>query len=81
MVEVELTTLGGYDLKTEGAEPRFINYHAGTAPEINLQKGPLIEKSHRDPVFVLLKYLGEDVIKTTSSEILGKLEKEINEVR
>lgn len=82
VVEVAITTLGGYDLKEEdGSASRFINYHAGSAPEINLLDGPLIEESNRDPVFVLQKYFNKNVLKRTSSEISGGLEKEINETR
>ncbi|MDO8435942.1 MAG: thiamine pyrophosphate-dependent enzyme [bacterium] len=77
IVEVELTTLGGWHLKTpENPEGRFINYHAGPAPEINLENGPEIESSENDPVFVLAKLFEKDVFQKMSQEILGELRKE-----
>ncbi|OGO30621.1 MAG: hypothetical protein A2Z29_11665 [Chloroflexi bacterium RBG_16_56_11] len=78
VVEVEITTLGGYYLKTEeNPEPRFINYHAGPAPEISLREWPLIEESSRDPVFILLEYCRKSVLETASWEILEELKNEI----
>lgn len=77
IVEVELTTLGGWYLKTpENLEGRFINYHAGPAPEINLEKGPEIESSPKDPVFVLAKLFEKNVFQKMSRETLEELRKE-----
>lgn len=78
IVEVELTTLGGWHLKTEeNPEGRFINYHAGPAPKINLKNPPVIEESEKDPVFVLEKLFDKDVFQKASHEILENLIKEI----
>lgn len=77
VAEVRITTLGGYNVKTEGTHSRFVNYHAGSAPEIELKKGSLIEESDRDPVFVLIELFGDKIIERSSSEIIGELEKEM----
>lgn len=82
LIEVKLTTLGGWYIKTdERPEGRFVNYHAGAAPEINLTSWPLIESSAKDPIFVLEKYFNQDNLKEISEEILKKLNQEINEIR
>lgn len=82
LLEVELTTLGSYYLKTEEyPQGKFINYHAGPAPTVNLTGGPLIESSIKDPIFVLQKYFNQNLLKKISKEILEKLKEEINEVR
>ena len=72
LIEVIVTTLGGWYLKG-----RFINYHAGPAPEINLSDWPLIEASVKDPVFVLERYFDQDLLKKISKEILENLKNEI----
>lgn len=72
LIEVELTTLGGWYL-----EGRFINYHAGPAPEINLSDWPIIESSDKDPVFALQKYFDQDLLKEISKKILENLKNEI----
>lgn len=75
LVEVIMTSLGAWHI-----EERFINYHAGPAPEINLTDWPIIESSDKDPVFVLQKYFDQSLLKETSKEILKNLKQEINEV-
>jgi len=81
LLEVELTTLGSWYLKNdEHPDGKFINYHAGPAPEINLTDWPLIEQSDKDPVFVLQKHFKQDLLKETSKEILKSLKQEINEL-
>lgn len=81
VLEVELTTLGSWYLKTEEyPQGKFVNYHSGPAPEINLTEWPQIEYSVKDPVFVLEKYFEQDLLKKISKEILENLRKEINEI-
>lgn len=75
LIEVMLTTLGGWYI-----EGRFVNYHAGPAPEIKLTDWPLIENSAKDPIFMLEKYFNQNLIKETSKEILKNLKQEINEL-
>lgn len=77
-IEVKLTTLGSWCLKTdEELNGKFINYHGGPAPTINLKDGPLIKQSDEDPVFVLQKYFQKQIIEKISQEILDNLEEEI----
>jgi len=81
LAEVELTTLGSWYLKNdEHLDGKFINYHAGPAPEVNLTEWPLIEQSDKDPVFVLQKYFKQDLLKEACKEILKDLKQEINEI-
>jgi len=78
-IEVKLTTLGGLYLKTEECpNGKFINYHAGPAPTVNVKDGALIKESQEDPVFVLQKYFSKEEIEEISQNILKKLEEEIN---
>lgn len=78
VIEVDLTTLGFWRLKTEtDSEGRFINYHAGSAPEVKLENGPKIENSNEDPVFVLEKYFDKTTLENMAKEILENLKKEI----
>ena len=77
-VEVKISTLGDWILKNEEhPNGKFVNYHAGPAPTVNLKDGPLIEKSDKDPVFVLQKYLGEEKIRDISKEVLQFLEDDV----
>lgn len=81
ILEVDLETLGGWYVKNaDGTKGRFINYHAGPAPEIALTEWPEIERSANDPVFVLQKYFAPEVLQTMSREILKNIKKEINEL-
>lgn len=81
VLEVDLTALGGWHVKNaDGTKGRFINYHAGPAPEITLSEWPEIESSANDPVFVLQKYFTPEVLQTMSREILKTLKEEINEL-
>jgi pyruvate dehydrogenase E1 component alpha subunit len=78
IIDVELTTLGSWYLKTEECpRGKFINYHGGPAPMINLSDGPWIESSDNDPVFVLEKYFKKDFLEEISQEILKNLGNEI----
>ncbi len=77
-IEVHLTTLGHWYLKTdEYPGGKYINYHAGPAPEIKLTEWPLIEASDEDPVFVLLKYFDEGTLRETAGKILQYLNEDI----
>ena len=81
ILEVDLVTLGGWHVKNaDGTKGRFINYHAGPAPEIALTEWPEIEHSANDPVFMLQKYFAPEILKTMSREILKNIKKEIKEL-
>lgn len=77
-VEVELTTLGSWYMDKEGyPNGKFINYHAGPAPTINLGEDPVIEESNEDPVYVLRTYFEETKFNEISNKALMLLKKEI----
>ncbi len=78
-IEVELATLGYWYVNTEGYSPpgRFVNYHAGAAPTVNMLEWPLIEESTDDPLFVLKKYFPENQLREISSKILQSLREEL----
>ena len=77
-VEVELTTLGSWYVKSvENPSGRFINYHAGPAPEVNAISGPVMVSSSEDPVFVLMNSYDKQKFTSLYEDIVRSLEKEI----
>lgn len=77
-VEVELTTLGGWYVETkEKPKGRFINYHGGAAPKVDLKNGPVLSKSKKDSVHVLKKYFDENILKGYADELLAFLHEDI----
>tara|TARA_Y100000034_G_C6831153_1_gene375164 strand:- start:445 stop:1215 length:771 start_codon:yes stop_codon:yes gene_type:complete len=78
ILEVHLTTLGYWYMETEEyPEGKFINYHAGPAPSVEINDYPLISTSNEDPLFVLKEYLTEKELNDISSKLLKKLESEL----
>jgi len=75
LVEIEISTLGGWH-----KEGRFINYHAGAAPEVSLSAGALIENSAGDPVFALEKHFSKPELQEMEKDLLEKIKKETNEI-
>ena len=62
IVEVELTTLGGWMVQTdEFPYGKYVNYHAGLAPKISLSDGVILNYDNSDPVFLIKESLGEFV--------------------
>lgn len=60
IVEVRLTTLGDWRLQTdEFPGGKFINYHAGSAPKVSLDNGPVLGSDASDPVYLIKENLGE----------------------
>ncbi|GAH88415.1 unnamed protein product, partial [marine sediment metagenome] len=77
-IEVKLTTLGSWYMKTkEYPNGKFINYHAGPAPTVNIANGPVITESKEDPVYVLKKHIDENTLKTYADELLTFLYEDI----
>ena len=78
VVEVSLLTLGDWRIKS-GAFPdgKFINYHAGPAPTVDLNEWPLLQADNGDPIHVLTEHLGEKVMRSVASEILVELKAEM----
>jgi TPP-dependent pyruvate/acetoin dehydrogenase alpha subunit len=81
LIEVKLTTLGYWYLKNkDNPEGKFINYHAGPAPEVE-EKGqeyPLILSSNSDPLFPLTKYLSMADLTGISNELSATLKEDIS---
>lgn len=79
-IEVMVTTLGDWIMKTpEIPDGKFVNYHAGPAPTVELKDWPLlIKSSEEDPVFVLNKHVSPPVLEEMSKEIRGEINKELS---
>ena len=79
LVEVKLTTLGYWYMKTDDfPKGKFINYHAGPAPELSVTGYPLIKDNYEDPLNILSQYIEMDKLILLSNEIQNKLLKEIS---
>jgi TPP-dependent pyruvate/acetoin dehydrogenase alpha subunit len=80
LIEVQLSTLGGRWVKTqEEPQGHFINYHAGSAPEILIEKGVEIENSDNDPIWVLENSLSKNDFQKIANEVSEILKKEIKQ--
>ena len=78
-VEVMLSTLGDW-IMTNDSNPhgKYINYHAGPAPTINVKTCPaLIRDNNSDPIFVLAEMLGVPELNKISDEIRNELTEEM----
>ena len=77
-IEVMVTTLGDWRMKTpEFPDGKFINYHAGPAPTIDLHCPPIIRNKDEDPIFVLTKFLSESELNKISEKIHKELVEEL----
>ncbi|MFA6217303.1 MAG: thiamine pyrophosphate-dependent enzyme [Candidatus Omnitrophota bacterium] len=78
IIEVSLRTLGDWRMKTdEYPEGKYINYHAGAAPTVELSDWPVIEETEGDPVYVLTKHFENDFLKTLAKNVLADVRKEL----
>ena len=78
IVEVALHTLGDWYMKTdEYPNGKYINYHAGPAPTVDLTERAIIEESASDPAYVLRQQFEPDVLNRMSRDILEELRKEL----
>jgi pyruvate dehydrogenase E1 component alpha subunit len=78
IVEVALHTLGDWRMKTdEYPDGKYINYHAGVAPNVELTDNPVIEETDDDPAYVLKKRLGTEVWSSFSRDVLAGLREEL----
>ena len=78
-VEVMLSTLGDW-IMTNDSNPhgKYINYHAGPAPTINVKTCPaLIRDNNSDPIFVLAEMLGVSELNKISDKIRNELTEEM----
>ncbi|MBN2141058.1 MAG: hypothetical protein JW718_08635 [Desulfovibrionaceae bacterium] len=77
LVEARMLTLGDWRLKTEDfPEGKFINYHAGPAPTVELSDWPLIRADESDPLHVLCGLLGEQMVRDMALALRRDLEGE-----
>ncbi|MHA2282077.1 MAG: thiamine pyrophosphate-dependent enzyme [Promethearchaeota archaeon] len=77
IVEVKLQTLGDWRLKTdEYPDGKYINYHAGPAPTVDLNQGPIIRNDDSDPVYVLSKHFKNDKLEKMIRKVYKRLTKE-----
>ena len=78
VVEVVVATLGDWRLKTEEyPDGKYINYHAGPAPTVEIDPWPLLQEEISDPVYTLRQILAEEELKSMSRHILAQLLEEI----
>lgn len=79
-IEFDVTTLGDWIMKHDDyPNGKFINYHAGPAPEVDLETCPaVIKTSIQDPVYALKEIIGESEIIRLSETIRSELKREIS---
>lgn len=74
VVEVILKSLGDWRLKTDDfPDGKFINYHAGPAPTIELEDWPVIHDNEWDPLAVLSKLAQSIDLKQKAVEMKADL--------
>lgn len=79
IVEVSLRTLGDWRMKTdEHPSGKYINYHAGAAPTVEVTEWPVIEQSDCDPVYVLQNYFEGEFLKGIADRVLQSLREELS---
>lgn len=74
ILEVDLRTLGDWNADPDG---RYINYHAGPAPTVELSSWPLLRDSAEDPVYALQQHVDVASLRKIAEEQLVKLRAEI----
>ena len=79
LIEVNLTTLGSWWLRSDDCKDgKFINYHAGPAPEAVSEEGyPILEESEEDPLYLLKNYLDFNELVSISNNEANKIKSEI----
>lgn len=76
VIEVMLTSLGDWKLKSdENPKGKFINYHAGPAPTIDIFNWPYIKKNKKDPIYALKEIVESIDLKEVSSVVELELRK------
>jgi TPP-dependent pyruvate/acetoin dehydrogenase alpha subunit len=78
VIEVELKTLGDWRMiNAENPNGKYINYHAGTAPKVELSDDARLTNSGDDPVHVLAQQLGEQLLSKMATDVLSQLKRDI----
>jgi len=74
LVEVCLNTLGDWRQPTDDMpDGKLINYHAGIAPTVDLEKGPLLANDAGDPVYVLMQRYGMEDLAELATRAMASL--------
>jgi len=78
-IELMVNTLGDWIMTNDqNPDGKFINYHAGPAPTVDVKACPaLIKENNSDPIFVLIDLLGLDKLNKISDKIRDELEEEM----
>ena len=78
-IELMVNTLGDWIMTNDqNPDGKFINYHAGPAPTVDVKTCPvLITENNSDPIFVLIDLLGLDKLNKISDKIRNELEEEM----
>ena len=78
-IEVMINTLGDWIMiNDQNPDGKFINYHAGPAPTVDIKPCPvLIKENNSDPVFVLIGLLGISELNKISDKIRNELLEEM----
>jgi TPP-dependent pyruvate/acetoin dehydrogenase alpha subunit len=78
IVEVAVKTLGDWRQPTEEfPDGKYINYHAGPAPTVELAPWPLMGEGDADPLRVLLARVPEAALKGEAKALLADLQGEL----
>lgn len=60
IIEVKLTTLGGWVLQTKDfPDGKYVNYHAGSAPQASLNDGLILSLDSSDPAYLIKANFGQ----------------------
>ena len=71
---MKLTTIGFWYLKNQDyPDGKFINYHAGPAPELEVKEYPIIQPSYEDPLYVLTNYHSMESLKELANDLQEQL--------
>ena len=75
IIEVELTTLGGWTINTDDLPlGKYVNYHAGFSPSAPIDDNIIINHDESDPVFVIKQDLGESKFTAVTQSTLKYLQ-------
>ncbi|NQV79388.1 MAG: hypothetical protein HQ495_02490 [Alphaproteobacteria bacterium] len=74
LVEVCLNTLGDWRQPTDDMpDGKLFNYHAGVAPAVDIEKGPLLANDPGDPVYVLMQRYGMEDLAELATRAMASL--------
>ncbi len=78
IAEVALHTLGDWTMtNADNPNGKYINYHAGAAPTVELRDWPAIVENDEDPTHVLKQRFSTDRLNAMAREVLADLRKEL----